>query len=414
MDISSLRERKNASEMTVSELNSYIKNIFDNDKALSAVSVRGEISNLTYHRTGHIYFSLKDEGGQVKAIMFRSSAERLKFMPENGMKVIVRCSVSVYTAGGSYQLYVTSIQPDGIGALYLAYEQLKSKLAAEGLFSEEFKRPIPMYPEKIGVITSPTGAAVRDIINVTSRRYPSADIYIYPSLVQGDGAEDNLIKALEYFESTKLVDVIIIGRGGGSIEDLWAFNGERLAYKIFSLTVPVISAVGHETDFTICDFVADLRAPTPSAAAELAVPDHRELLMRLLGTHERITNALIRIAERSEEKLLGIKSRALFSDPEILLSAKTDRVSELSKRCTEASERLIEKKFNELRLIAGKVDALSPLSTLSRGYSVATFENKSVRCVDDVSVGDEICVRVSDGEIVAEVNGKRNMRRKKS
>ena len=309
MDISFLRERSGPSELTVTELNSYIKRIFDSDRLLGAITVKGEISNLTNHRSGHIYFSLKDEGGQVKAVMFRSYAEKLKFMPEDGMKVIVRCSVSVYPQSGIYQLYVTSMQPDGIGALYLAYEQLKARLEAEGLFSSEFKKEIPAIPERIGVITSPTGAAVRDIINVIGRRFPLAKIYLYPSLVQGDGADGNLIAALDYFDKTKLVDVIIIGRGGGSIEDLWAFNSEWLARKIFECSIPVISAVGHETDFTICDFVSDLRAPTPSAAAELAVPDIRELFLRIDTAAERCAGALIRKIERAEDRLNDIKHK---------------------------------------------------------------------------------------------------------
>ena len=281
MDISSLRERREPSEITVSELNSYIKSILDNDKRLSAISVRGEISNFKRHSSGHLYFTLKDDGGQIRAVMFRSYADRIRFMPEDGMKVIVRAEVSVYAQAGTYQLYVNSMQPDGVGALYLAYEQLKERLACEGLFDQEHKIPLPSYPTRIGVITSPTSAAVRDIINVTGRRYPLATVYVYPALVQGDGAEKSLIEGLKYFEQSGLADVIIIGRGGGSIEDLWAFNSEALARCIYTMNTPVISAVGHETDFTICDFVADMRAPTPSAAAEIAVPDIRELSMRM-------------------------------------------------------------------------------------------------------------------------------------
>ena len=312
MDISSLRERNMPRELSVSELNAYVKRLFDNDRALNAISVRGEISNFTYHRTGHLYFTLKDEDSQIRAVMFRSSASTLKFMPENGMKVIIRGSINVYTQTGSYQIYVNSMQPDGIGALYVAYEQLKSKLESEGLFSDEYKKQIPEYPKKIGVITSPTGAAVRDIINVTGRRFPLAQIYLYPSLVQGDGAEDNLIKALDYFESSGLVDLVIIGRGGGSIEDLWAFNGEKLARRIFECKTPIISAVGHETDFTICDFVADLRAPTPSAAAEIAVPDSRELRLRISGLYDRCERALDRVCERKEDALLRLKESFIF------------------------------------------------------------------------------------------------------
>ena len=281
MDISSLRERDNIGTFSVSELNGYIKRIIESNRTLASVTVKGEISNFTAHRSGHFYFSLKDSEGQIKAVMFRSRAQTLRFMPESGMKVIVHGSVSVYERDGVYQLYASSIQPDGIGALYLAYEQLKEKLYKNGIFDPAHKMPLPKYPEKIGVITSPTGAAVRDIINVLKRRYPIASIYLYPSLVQGDGAEEDLIKAVDYFDRSNLCDVIIIGRGGGSIEDLWAFNSEKLAMRIFDCKIPIISAVGHETDFTICDFVADMRAPTPSAAAEISAPDIAELLLRL-------------------------------------------------------------------------------------------------------------------------------------
>jgi len=243
MDISLLRERDVCGALSVTELNSFIKKLLDNNKTLAAVSVVGEISNLKDHASGHLYFSLKDSGAQIKAVMFRFQRTKLKFIPEDGMKVTVRGSISVYEQTGTVQIYVNNMEPDGVGALYKAYEQLKERLAAEGLFDEEHKKLIHEYPRRIGVITSPSGAAVRDIINVTQRRYPLADIYLYPSLVQGDGAEANLITALDYFESTRLVDVIIIGRGGGSIEDLWAFNGERLARKIFELSIPIISAV---------------------------------------------------------------------------------------------------------------------------------------------------------------------------
>ena len=294
IDINSLRERDNADILSVSALNNYIKNIFENNRTLSSVTVRGEISNFVNHRSGHLYFTLKDADGQIRSVMFKSRALTLKFMPESGMKVIVHGSVTVYPRDGSYQLYATSMQPDGIGALYLAYEQMKERLAKEGLFDESHKLPIPRIPATVGVITSPTGAAVRDIINVTGRRFPQAKILLYPALVQGEGAEASLISALDYLDKSGLCDVIIIGRGGGSIEDLWAFNGESLARRIYYATTPIISAVGHETDFTICDFVADMRAPTPSAAAEIAVPDRRELAQRLDSFVERLSLALLR------------------------------------------------------------------------------------------------------------------------
>ena len=404
MDISLLREREIRSELTVSELNAYVKRMFDADRSLNAVSVTGEISNLTIHRTGHLYFSLKDQDSQIKAVMFRSSAATLKFIPENGMKVIVRCSVSVYAATGSYQLYVNTMQPDGIGSLYLAYEQLKSKLESEGLFDEIYKKTLPRFPKSVGVITSPTGAAVRDIINVTGRRYPSARIYLYPSLVQGEGAEENLIEALDYFEKSRLADVIIIGRGGGSIEDLWAFNGERLARKIFECKTPIISAVGHETDFTICDFVADMRAPTPSAAAELAVPDYRELMLRIDNFHERMAKALCRRVEISEERLNSIKSNTILKNTAGIFENREDKIMEYKNTIKTVLENKISNLFADLAVASGKANALSPLATLARGYSVAMNENKKIiRSVNDVKSGDTLVVRVKDGSVVATV-----------
>lgn len=350
IDISSLRERENAKAFTVSDLNNYIKNIFETNRTLSSVTVRGEISNFTNHRSGHLYFSLKDEDGQIRAVMFRSKAQTLKFMPESGMKVLVHGSVTVYPRDGSYQLYVSSMQPDGIGALYLAYEQLKERLALEGLFDAEHKLALPAYPRRIGVITSPTGAAIRDIINVSGRRYPNADLYIYPALVQGAGAEDSLVSALDYLDKSRLCDVIIIGRGGGSIEDLWAFNSEALARRIYSATTPIISAVGHETDFTICDFVADMRAPTPSAAAEIAVPDKRDLLMRIDSYNERLVKGLERKVERASEKLRHLEQRV---DKRVLLE-RINALRECVRLYGDKSSVLVSNKIAILREKSGE------------------------------------------------------------
>lgn len=403
MDISSLRERSSPSALTVSELNGYIKKIFDSDRTLSAVTVKGEISNFVNHKSGHLYFSLKDTDSQIRAVMFRSSAQRLKFLPENGMKVVLHGSVTVYQRDGSYQLYVNSMEPDGIGALYLAYEQLKERLSGEGLFDDIYKKAIPRFPEKIGVITSPTGAAVRDIINVTGRRYPLAKIYLYPSLVQGDGAAENLICALDYFEKTKLVDVIIIGRGGGSIEDLWAFNSEQLARKIFSMSIPIISAVGHETDFTICDFVSDLRAPTPSAAAELSVPDIRELIMRLDGMSERLSDALMRLVERKREKLNIVMSSEIFKNPLVPINAKRDLLSEKCNEIISNIKKIIEQKRIDLALKTEKLNALNPLSVMSRGYAVAEIDGNIIKSVKKIAKGDVLTVKFSDGTVEADV-----------
>ena len=403
IDINSLRERENAEIFSVTMLNEYIKNIFENNRTLSSVTVRGEISNFTNHRSGHLYFSLKDSDGQIRAVMFRSKAQGLKFMPESGMKVIIHGSVTVYPRDGSYQIYVSSMQPDGIGALYLAYEQMKARLAEEGLFDSIHKKPIPVYPRRIGVITSPTGAAVRDIINVTGRRYPMADIYLYPALVQGAGSEDSLVRALDYLDKSGLCDVIIIGRGGGSIEDLWSFNSEKLARRIFDAKTPIISAVGHETDFTICDFVADMRAPTPSAAAEIAVPDRRELMMRVDQLDERLTSALIRNVQRARERLNALSDRASADTVRRMLDIKRDEANYLNEKSTLLIRSILQAKRDKLSSSAAKANALSPLSTLSRGYSVAEKNNVVVKSANELSIGDRLTLIMKDGTALTEV-----------
>ena len=402
-----LRER-NDTVMTVSDLNSYVKNMFDSNRLLNSVHVKGEISNFVNHRSGHFYFSLKDSGGQIKAVMFRSSAMKLKFMPENGMKVTVYGSVSVYTETGVYQLYANSMQPDGVGALYLAYEQMKARLEAEGLFSIEHKKAIPQYPRAIGVITSPTGAAIRDIINVLGRRYPLATVYIYPALVQGDGAARTLIDGIDYFDRSKLVDTVIIGRGGGSIEDLWEFNSEALARKIYECSVPVISAVGHETDFTICDFVSDMRAPTPSAAAELAVPDIRELITATALLEDRSDRALLRATERARDRLNAICSSEVIKNFADIISSKKDEVNDLLKNATNSYKTILSEKKMSFVANVGKLDGLNPLSVISRGYSVVQKDGKTLSGVCDADAGDIITVRLLDGSLSAEVKSKKS------
>lgn len=400
MDISGLRERNDAA-MTVSELNNFIKSMFDGNRLLNSIHVRGEISNFVNHRSGHFYFSLKDEGAQIKAVMFRSSAMKLKFMPENGMKVTVFGSISVFPRDGVYQMYVSSMQPDGVGALYLAYEQLKARLESEGLFSEIHKKPLPEYPEKVGVITSPTGAAIRDIINVLGRRYPLATVYIYPALVQGEGAARTLIAGIDYFDKSKLVDTIIIGRGGGSIEDLWEFNSEELARRIFDCKIPVISAVGHETDFTICDFVSDMRAPTPSAAAELAVPDIRELRVTVDMLSDRSDRALTRVAEKSRDRLTRIVEGRTLGDFSSYIQLLSDRVMELMKDAGSAYESTVAEKKLAFLTNVSKLDALNPLSVMARGYSVAQKDGKVLSEISKVEIGDTITIRLRDGRIDA-------------
>ncbi len=403
IDINSLRERDNTAIFSVSDLNEYIKNIFENNRTLSSVTVRGEISNFVNHRSGHLYFSLKDTDGQIRAVMFRSRAQTLKFMPESGMKVIVHGSVTVYPRDGSYQIYVSGMQPDGIGALYLAYEQMKERLEKEGLFDEDHKKPIPRFPRRIGVITSPTGAAVRDIINVTGRRYPNADLFLYPALVQGEGAEESLVRALDYLDKSRLCDVIILGRGGGSIEDLWAFNSEILARRVFESETPVISAVGHETDFTICDFVADLRAPTPSAAAELAVPDKRELMLRLDSYDERLSLALVRRLNRAKEQLDYLKTLLDTYSLDGVINTRRELLLRSYEKVKLLITSQLERSKSILKVNAGKANAMSPLSILSRGYSIAEIDGAVVKSTSDVKIDDSIRLILSDGELMAEV-----------
>ncbi len=392
--------------ITVSQLNRYVKSLLEGDANLACVMLSGEISNFTNHyKSGHWYLSLKDENALVKAVMFRSSVARMSFVPENGMKVIVRARVSLYEKDGSFQLYLEDMQPDGAGALQVAYEQLKLRLHEEGLFDDNRKQPIPPYPRRVGVITSSTGAAVRDILNVLGRRYPLADVVLIPTLVQGDGAPAQLCAALNRFESMKAVgdtqtpDVILIGRGGGSLEELWAFNDERLARTIAACSIPVISCVGHETDFTICDFVADLRAPTPSAAAELAVPDAAELAQRiaLLGAASgRATAAVIATRRR---KLTELSAKRCLSTPLYPVEERGVRLDRLVRRFSGAAERLTSRAGTRLATAAGKLDALSPLRVLSRGYALASKDGTVLRSVSQATENDSIDVRLHDGTL---------------
>lgn len=403
MDLSSLREREAVPPLSVTELNGYIKSLVESDPRLSRVSVRGEISNFVRHTSGHLYFSLKDEDGQVRAVMFRAAASRLLFRPSDGMKVVVFGSVSVYPKGGSYQIYVSAMQPDGIGALYLAYEQLKRKLSEEGLFDETHKLPIPKMPRAVGVITSRTGAAIRDIIHIAARRFPAAKIYLYPALVQGEGAVPSLLAGLDYFEKSRLCETVIIGRGGGSAEDLWAFNDERLARKIYDMTVPVISAVGHEIDFTICDFVADLRAPTPSAAAEIAFPDRKELLMSVDRTAERLDAALVSFVERKRERLDALCARRPFAEPGAFLSPFSDALSRYRERADAAVCASVEKGKSALSLLAGKTEALSPMAVLTRGYCLTEKKGLPITSARDLRSGEPVSLHFADGTATAEI-----------
>lgn len=396
---------QNTLVLSVSQLNRYIKMNFDADENLANIFISGEISNFTNHyRTGHLYFTLKDDSAAVRAVMFNCSAKRLKFMPEDGMKVIARGRVSVYEASGQYQLYVDDMQPDGVGALNLAYEQLKEKLQKEGLFSELHKKPLPPYPEKVGVITSPTGAAVRDIINVLGRRFPYAEIVFCPVLVQGEGAHLQLTDAVNLFNSERAADVIIIGRGGGSIEDLWEFNDEGLARAVYNSDIPVISAVGHETDFTICDFVADMRAPTPSAAAELAVPDANELQYALSALKNRMfLNVSSGIADR-RSRLEYLTSKGALKSPDEMLSNRSQRLDTAFSKMLSSYENRIGGKKVEFISAATALSKLDPMSVLMRGFAFVSDKNgKNVYSSQALAKGDKINVRFHDGSAVCEV-----------
>ena len=390
---------------SVNELNSYVKRILDNDENLKHIFVTGEISNYKAHYSGHLYMTIKDESASVKAVMFAGNASRLRFRPENGMKVLIFGTVSLFPRDGSYQLYISDMQPDGMGALSVAFEQLKKKLATEGLFSDSYKKPIPKFPTRIGVITSETGAAVQDIFNVLSRRFPSAEVVLRPTQVQGDGAAQDIAKAIYVFNEYNAADVLIVGRGGGSIEDLWAFNEEVVARAVFASEIPVISAVGHETDYTICDFVADLRAPTPSAAAELAVPDRLELKSELISYKQHILNLTKNKLDKERSKLLAIEKSGALRDPVTKLNENRRELLYLSERITNLTVSAVDGNKMKYAALAGKLNALSPLGVISRGYALAERHGKVVTKVKDISVNDEISVRLSDGTLKAKVIG---------
>lgn len=386
--------------ITVSQLNRYVKSLLDGDPRLTGVYISGEISNFTNHyKSGHLYMSLKDEGAVVKAVMFRAYASRLKFAPENGMRVIVKARVSLYEKDGAYQIYIEEMQPDGVGALQVAYEQLKARLEKEGLFDPTRKRPLPRFPARVGVITSPTGAAVRDILNVLGRRYPLAQVVFVPVLVQGEGAAPQLCAALRLLNDRQAADVIIIGRGGGSIEELWAFNEESVARAVAASRIPVISAVGHETDFTICDFAADLRAPTPSAAAELAVPDQRALLQQLRHLRERMGAAAGNAVMRESARLTALRQKRCLSTPLFFVEEQGMRLDYLTRSFAASAQVAIGRGRQRLAAASGKLDALSPLKVLSRGYAIAYKENQVLKSVKDVRAGDRLSVRLQDGSV---------------
>lgn len=393
------------STITVTQLNTYIKAIIDENPPLNNLYVVGEISNFKHHISGHMYFTLKDSQTQIKAVMFKGCALKLRFNPEDGMKVICRGRVSVFEKSGQYQLYVEDMQPDGLGALNLAYEQLKEKLSKEGLFDNTYKKPLPKYPRKIGVATSNTGAAVEDIKNIISRRYPLCEIVIAPTLVQGEQAAEDIIKSINLLDSMDDIDVIIVGRGGGSIEDLWAFNLENVARAVFNCRTPIISAVGHETDFTICDFVADMRAPTPSAAAELAVPDILQLTAFINKVKQSLSVSLKRKLETEIQRFDSIAYETVLSKPGEYFKSYSDELISLNTDLTKAFDFII--KMNEMKLgeTAGRLDALSPLAVLSRGYSIAKDgSNTLIKSAKALKVKDKISIDFKDGYAVCTVD----------
>jgi exodeoxyribonuclease VII large subunit len=440
---------ENQQYLTIHALTKYIKRKFDADPHLQHVFVRGEISNFKRHSSGHMYFTLKDDRARILAVMFSSANQQMKFKPENGMNVLIKAEVSVYESGGQYQLYVKSMEPDGVGALYLAYEQLKNKLENEGLFQSVHKRDLPRYPKGIGVITSPTGAAVRDIITTIHRRYPIAKIVVYPALVQGDQAKRSIVQSIEAANENEELDVIILGRGGGSIEELWAFNEEAVARAIFSSELPIISAVGHETDFTIADFVADLRAPTPTGAAELSVPSLEDLLERILQYQVRLMRAMNEKTSSSKKKLDQLQHSYLMRNPYRILEQQIERLDRLVDKLTKEQVRNIKNKINnwkmlEQRLIRNNpkkqwvdaqsrlfnsqkslhslmknkasektrdflkvisnLNALSPLKVMERGYSVVYSEDgQLLKSIKDTNIGNTIEINMKDGLISCEV-----------
>ncbi len=388
--------------VTVGELSKYLANLIAGDSALRNLGVKGEISNFKQYSSGHCYFNLKDKDGIIPCVMFRGNAQRLRFRPEDGMQVIASGSVNVYTEGGKYQLYVNAMVPDGVGDLAMAFEQLKQKLAAEGLFDDFHKQPLPMYPKKIGIVTSPTGAVLRDIYRVSKRRFPAIQLVLKPVQVQGKGAAEQIAAAIDFFNAKYPVDVLIVGRGGGSLEDLWAFNEEIVVRAIYNSKIPVISAVGHETDFTLADFVADRRAATPSQAAEFAVRDAGEICGQIEGLQKRLYAQAKYQLDIRESRLQSIMTRPVMLDPAIMLAQrqqKTDLLLERLKRCTN---NLMGQKKQHLLHLMDKLELVNPMGVLRRGYGmVRNDKEKVISSISQVAPGDKLTVALQDGKIIA-------------
>ena len=389
--------------VTVTQLNKYLKERFDEDENLNAILVKGEISNFKNHYTGHLYFTLKDENSLIKCIMFKSYAEKLNFKPKDGMKVMVFGTVSVFERDGVYQIYAKSMMEDGMGDLHEQFEQLKAKLEKEGLFEQTHKKEIPLYPKVIGVLTSQTGAVIRDIINVSTRRNPNVYIRLLPVPVQGPGAAEQIADKIRIMNEKKLADVLIIGRGGGSLEDLWPFNEEIVARAIYDSEIPIISAVGHETDFTIADFVADLRAPTPSAAAELAVPDIFEVKQKIINYQDRSKLALKKKIEIMKLRFEKVMKSRIFTDPMRKVMDNSIILDDYMKRLENAMKEIKTEKKNKYIELVTKLDSISPLKTLIRGYSLTEKDGQIIKSTSQINKGDIITIKFSDGEKNAEV-----------
>lgn len=389
--------------LKVSEVNQYIKRILVSDPILFNINVEGEISNFTHHYNGHMYFTLKDINSRLKCVMFNNN-QQIDFIPKDGMKVIATGYISVYERDGSYQLYAKSIRPKGLGDLYAAFQKLKENLEKEGIFDNKYKKTLPAMPLKIGVVTSSTGAAIRDIITVIKRRNPSIDILIYPVLVQGERAPKEICKGLKYFDSRSDIDIVITGRGGGSIEELWAFNEEDVARTIFNMRIPVISAVGHETDFTIADFVADLRAPTPSAAGELSTPNSNELKSKLHDSFYRLEYIFKNYIKGKNSQMEMLKVNLLLNSPVHKLNENQNRLTNLSMNLIKSINKTRDELSSKLDVLGGKLNTLSPLSTLERGYALAMDENdKPIETIKGLKVDDIIKVKLKNGKILSKV-----------
>jgi exodeoxyribonuclease VII large subunit len=394
----------NSEYITISEINKYIKNVIDKDEFLSKIYIKGEISNLKFHTSGHLYFSLKDEKSKINAVMFSFSNSKLLFTPKDGMNVLIKGRISVYESSGSYQVYVEEMLEDGVGNLYILFEELKQKLSKEGLFDAIHKKSIPKIPSTVGVITASTGAAVKDIISTINKRFPMTNIILFPTLVQGEGAKENIVAMIKKANELNNVDVIILGRGGGSIEDLWAFNEEIVARAIFNSNIPIISAVGHEIDFTISDFVADLRAPTPTGAAMLAVPDKNEIMRYIFDARNRAYKAMINKIENNNEKLERFKTSYILKNPYALFEVKQQNLDRLYEKISMIIKNIVNKNeyiFENYKL---KLDLLNPSIILSKGYSIIKKDDKIIKSKKNIVESDNLNIIMSDGEINIKVS----------